>query len=281
MQRAIMFGAGGGGKRLYDIIRKRYDVIAITDNDSRKWGETFKDLIIDAPKDCLKKQDYDVVVVSSAPGLSNIVKQLNEYRIEDYRVITSYVSQPLESRMIFLKNVAMLMQDKNNNAAVAEAGVFQGDFAKYINEYFFGRKLYLFDTFEGFASKDIVFEENGGFSSAEASDYNNTNEEMVLAKMKYPNLCVVKKGYFPETAIGIDEEFCFVNLDMDLYQPTSEGLRWFSKRMVRGGIILVHDYFADNFRGVKIAVDEFVQDANNNLSLMPIGDGVSIAICGF
>ncbi|WP_312503624.1 TylF/MycF/NovP-related O-methyltransferase [Lacrimispora sp.] len=281
MQRAIMFGAGGGGKRLYDIIRKRYEVIAITDNDSRKWGETFKDLIIDAPKDCLKKQDYDVVVVSSAPGLSNIVKQLNEYSIEDYRVITSYVSQPLESRMIFLKNVAMLMQDKNNNAAVAEAGVFQGDFAKYINEYFFGRKLYLFDTFEGFASKDIVFEENGGFSSAEASDYNNTNEEMVLAKMKYPNLCVVKKGYFPETAIGIDEEFCFVNLDMDLYQPTSEGLRWFSKRMVRGGIILVHDYFADNFRGVKIAVDEFVQDANNNLSLMPIGDGVSIAICGF
>jgi hypothetical protein len=276
-----MFGAGGGGKRLYDIIRKRYDVIAITDNDSRKWGETFKDLIIDAPKDCLKKQDYDVVVVSSAPGLSNIVKQLNEYGIEDYRVITSYVSQPLESRMIFLKNVAMLMQDKNNNAAVAEAGVFQGDFAKYINEYFLGRKLYLFDTFEGFASKDIVFEENGGFSSAEASDYNNTNEEMVLAKMKYPNLCVVKKGYFPETAIGIDEEFCFVNLDMDLYQPTSEGLRWFSKRMVRGGIILVHDYFADNFRGVKIAVDEFVQDANNNLSLMPIGDGVSIAICGF
>ena len=37
----------------------------------------------------------------------------------------------------------------------AEAGVFEGDFAKWINQYFPDRKLYLFDTFEGFDMRDI------------------------------------------------------------------------------------------------------------------------------
>lgn len=100
--------------------------------------------------------------------------------------------------------------------------------------------------------------------------------------MKYPERCIFKAGYFPETASGIEEEFCFVNLDLDLYQPTLEGLRWFEDRMVSGGVILIHDYFADNFRGVRQAVDEYMRDRKRKeLHLMPIGDGISIAICGF
>jgi O-methyltransferase len=62
-----------------------------------------------------------------------------------------------------------------------------------------------------------------------------TNENFVLSKMPHPQKCVIKKGYFPETAQGLNETFCFVNLDMDLYQPTIEGLRFFYSRMTGGG----------------------------------------------
>ncbi len=67
-----------------------------------------------------------------------------------------------------------------------------------------------------------------------------------------------------------------------MYQPTIEGLRWFGERMVTGGVILIHDYFADNFRGVRQAVDEYMKNRKREeLRMMPIGDGISIAISGF
>ena len=101
-----------------------------------------------------------------------------------------------------------------------------------------------------------------------------------MNKMKFPQNCVIRQGFFPETAIGIEEKFCLVNLDMDLYRPTLMGLEWFKDKMVSSGCILIHDYFTDNFTGVKRAVEEFLAE-NNKLYKLPIGDGISIAIVGF
>lgn len=130
--------------------------------------------------------------------------------------------------------------------------------------------------------RDIGIEKDKQFSSAQESDYDNTNIEMVLQKMPFPSQCIIKSGYFPESAMGIEEKFCFVNMDLDLYRPTAGGLEWFENHMEAGGIILVHDYFTDDFKGVKQAVDEYIASKKNErLFLLPIGDGVSIAICGF
>lgn len=234
------------------------------------------------PEECLTQSVYDVIVLTSAPGRDSIIKQLCGYGIAENRIITSFIDQPLESRRIFLKNLSMLMKDLDREASVAEAGVFQGDFAKYMNQYFPDRKLYLFDTFEGFDEKDVALEESNDYSSAQTSDYNNTSQELVRQKMQYPEQCIFKAGYFPETATKVEERFCFVNLDLDLYQPTLEGLLWFENRMVKGSVILIHDYFADNFRGVRHAVDEYMSNRKKEeLHLMPIGDGISIAVCGF
>lgn len=140
----------------------------------------------------------------------------------------------------------------------------------------------MFDTFEGFEKQDIVIESQKGFSKAKIADYNNTSIELVMRKMKNPDKCEIRKGYFPETARGIEDKFFFVNLDLDLYQPTLSGLKWFEEHMVDGGVILIHDYFAENFTGVRQAVDTYIsQTDKKGLRLMPIGDGISIAIIGY
>ena len=46
--------------------------------------------------------------------------------------------------------------------------------------------------------------------------------------------------------------------------------------MVKGGVILVHDFFNNNYTGVRAAVNQFL--AKTSASAVPIGDGVSIAI---
>lgn len=47
--------------------------------------------------------------------------------------------------------------------------------------------------------------------------------------------------------------------------------------MSKNGIILVHDYFAENFKGPKVAVDRFVSE-NPQTKILPIGDGISIMV---
>lgn len=76
--------------------------------------------------------------------------------------------------------------------------------------------------------------------------------------MKYSENIIIKKGYFPETAQGIEDKFLYVNLDMDLYQPELEGLKFFWNRMVSGGLIMLHDYTHPQLPGVKRAVDDFI-----------------------
>lgn len=54
-------------------------------------------------------------------------------------------------------------------------------------------------------------------------------------------------------------------------------IKWF-----RGGVILVHDYFAENFKGPQQAVEEFMTDKKEDgIGAYPIGDGISILITGF
>lgn len=244
----------------------------------RYGGGSINSIQIYEVNECLKLE-YDKVVITSAPGLDSIKKQLDELGIEENMIDDSFVTAPLESRRVFLEKLALMQKDLDENVCVAEAGVFEGDFAKYINSYYSNRKLYLFDTFEGFNSKDIEKELN--MSEAKVGDYSNTSEDLVLSKMQYKDNCRIYKGYFPDTAKGINERFCFVNLDLDLYEPTYNGLVYFEDKMIKNGVILIHDYFADNFRGPKEAVDRFISEKKGKYSALPIGDGISVMLVGF
>ena len=89
---------------------------------------------------------------------------------------------------------------------------------------------------------------------------------------------VIKKGYFPSTMINVDEQFAFVNLDMDLYIPMLEGLKYFWSKMSPGGCILLHDYFSKDFERVQDAVRDFEKTIGKSVVKLPIGDDCSLAI---
>lgn len=155
---------------------------------------------------------------------------------------------------------------------MAELGVYRGDFAKKINEAFPDRKFYLFDTFEGFDERDVCREHSSGFSSG-TQNFSGTSINSVLRKMRNPANCVVKKGFFPETAKGLEEHFAFVSIDADLYEPIYEGLKYFYPRLSAGGYVFIHDYNNDSYRGAAKAVKKFC--AENRLSFVPLSD-----LCG-
>ncbi|HRP90567.1 MAG TPA: TylF/MycF/NovP-related O-methyltransferase [Edaphocola sp.] len=158
---------------------------------------------------------------------------------------------------------------------IAEVGVFRGDFAKRLNVLFPDKKLYLFDTFEGFSKDDVQFEKNNKYSSG-AQDFSGTNIELVRSKMKYPENCIFKKGRFPETAADLEDQFCFVSLDADLFLPIYSGLEYFYPRLSKGGYIFIHDFNNSGYSGARDAVIKFCNE--NNIGFVPIADSGGTAI---
>lgn len=178
-------------------------------------------------------------------------------------------------RLSTLELTAHEINDNNLQGNVAELGVYKGKFARYINQYFPDRKLYLFDTFQGFSEPDIKAEISNTYSTGK-QDFSNTSVENVLKIMPFPKQCIVKAGYFPDTAIGLEDEFVFVSIDADLYEPIYKGLQYFYPRLKKGGCIFVHDYNNDFYKGAKEAVKIFC--AENNITFLPLPDTAGTAV---
>jgi O-methyltransferase len=174
-----------------------------------------------------------------------------------------------------LELIANEIHDKNIAGAVAELGVYRGDFAKIINKAFPNKTLYLFDTFEGFDKRDIQTELENEFSTGE-QDFSQTSIEMVLGKMQNKQNCIVRKGFFPETTEGIDDNFSFVSIDVDLYEPMYKGLHYFYERLSNGGYIMLHDYNNKEYKGVKVALRKFSEE--KKVPYFPVCDPCGSAI---
>ncbi|MBL7765367.1 MAG: class I SAM-dependent methyltransferase [Chitinophagaceae bacterium] len=189
--------------------------------------------------------------------------QIDRERLFTIPLITNYI------RINNFELVASEIIEKNVLGNTAELGVYKGEFAKYINKAFPDRKLYLFDTFEGFNSKDIAIETNQSYSLGN-QNFSNTSINEVLNKMTTKSNCIVKKGWFPESLNNLEDTFCFVSIDADLYKPIYDGLEYFYPRLNKGGYIFVHDYNNDLYKGSKAAVRDYCQ--KENITYTPIAD---------
>ena len=189
-----------------------------------------------------------------------------------------------DPRVRWIKNFSIYADEEAMQGNVAECGVNRGEFAYFINKYFKQRRLYLFDTFEGFSQKDLEIENsfndrnfsNGKFNSANC--FIDNNLEITRRRMIYPDNVEIYRGHFPESARSITDTFCFVNLDMDLYKPMLDALRFFYPLTTKGGAIVMHDYFRSDLPGVKRAIKEFENIVDCQLAKAVIGDFCSIAI---
>ena len=158
--------------------------------------------------------------------------------------------------------------------AFAEVGVYLGASSKVIHGLCPERKMYLFDTFEGFPEQDLKGWETKCDMHWSPETF-RSSVELVKRNLGDTRNVYFRKGYFPDTAKGLeDERFAFVNLDVDLYKPTLSGLEFFYDRMNPGGYIFVHDYNnPEADRGVSKAVDLFFKDKIERIIEVPDAGG--------
>ena len=291
----MVWGAGNNGN-VYRKYIEQYtsdEFVGFVDNNYRSQGGV-------ASPSLLNKSSFDLLVVSNQyeKDRREIKEQLKQLAVDKNKVVFLFEDEELKTkvlssinridenkdmRVVWLKSFAHYVKYKKIPGNVAECGVNRGEFAYYINKIFPDKKLYLMDTFEGFSEKDLKVEQQiaderflkGKFNDIES--FKVANVDMVKKRMEYLHQCVFCVGYFPESVKNVDDVFCFVNLDTDLYQPILAGLEFFYPRMVDNGIILVHDYFNEELPGVEKAICDY-ENKHGRLQKFPIADYCSLAI---
>jgi O-methyltransferase len=140
--------------------------------------------------------------------------------------------------------------------ALAEVGVYRGETSRLIRALRPNRKLYLFDTFEGFPQSQLE-----AFQAGDVR-FQDTSIEAVRASVEEGDQVVIREGLVPETFAGLEQErFAFVLLDLDLHLPTLQSLEFFYPRISPGGYLIVHDYNSPESNwACKRAFDAFLQD---------------------
>lgn len=168
-----------------------------------------------------------------------------------------------------------LLEEGYIEGAVAELGVFRGNFSALINQKFPRRKLYLFDTFEGFEQEEIDKESRLGRCDEMFAQYHtDTSVERMLHNLPFPEQGIVCKGFFPKSVTEAAEKeiYAFVSIDVDFEDSIYEGLKFFYPRLSEGGVIFLHDYNSAFLGGVKAAVKRYEETLGFKLKGVPFAD---------
>lgn len=161
----------------------------------------------------------------------------------------------------------------------AECGVFEG-----AGSYLISRSLsslsgqprthFVFDSFQGLPSPsaaDGKFWQKGNLACS--FERARSNLELLNNISWHPGWIPQR---FPDVA---DKKFAFVHIDVDLYEPTRDSIRFFYPRVNTGGIIVCDDYGFLTCPGATKAIDEFLADKSEKMIYLPCGGGFFIKGC--
>jgi O-methyltransferase len=160
----------------------------------------------------------------------------------------------------------------------AECGVYKGC-SSYIMLHAnakspFERDHHIFDSFEGLsqpADCDGTFWTSNDLSVSQSTVENN------LADFDRVHFY---KAWIPQRFIDVaTKTFAFVHVDVDLYEPTLESIRFFYDKMNPGGIFVCDDYGFKTCPGATLAVQEFLASKPEKMISLAGGGGFFIKGC--
>ena len=178
-----------------------------------------------------------------------------------------------ELRFFSLMQLIKRALESNLEGNIAECGCFKGHssyiISSLIQEINPRKQFFIFDSFAGLSDKHLDLDRP-------APTYELSNEEIRLESGRFSctleevqknlaefNFIKYFKGWVPERFKEVSEhEFCFVHIDVDLYQPTYDALDFFFPRLVKGGIIVIDDYGSSLYKGATRAVDDFLSKSS-------------------
>lgn len=248
------------------------ELIAYADNNFVNLSDTLDGIKIISPKEVYGLKPNKIIISVLNKEAAELIKEqlISEGINKNVILNINEIRDLLDVRLSTIRLLAEEIKSKNIDGCIAELGVYKGYIARELNTLFKDRKLYLFDTFEGFDDRDLRTENKYQKSKSKYGKFSDTSLEDVKRVLPYPEQALFYKGYFPDSVFGLEEKFALVSLDADLYLPTYNGLKYFYPRLSNGGYILLHDYNSIQFPNVKKAVQDFSKESD--IKIIPLCD---------
>jgi hypothetical protein len=161
----------------------------------------------------------------------------------------------------------------------AECGVFQGAGSYLICKANQSsrtrlRTHFLFDSFEGLSRPAVV--DGGAWAKGNLA----CGLDTAKANLREYDRLSWHAGWIPTRFGDVqDRTFSLVHIDVDLFEPTRDSLRFFFPRMSQGGIIVCDDYGFTTCPGATKAVDDYLVDRAEQMVALPCGGGFLIKGC--
>jgi O-methyltransferase len=160
----------------------------------------------------------------------------------------------------------------------AECGVYKGASSWLIAEA--NRKNgggrarvhHVFDSFEGLSDpgdNDLPYWSRGALACG--------LDEVQSSLAEFGDSVKFYRGWIPSRFSEVQgESFCFVHIDVDLYEPTRDSIAFFYDRLVLGGVLVCDDYGFGTCPGATRACDEHLADKPEKMIALPDGGGFFI-----
>lgn len=169
-------------------------------------------------------------------------------------------------RFYSLISIVNSILSNNKVGDFVELGCWNGTSAKIISSLIKKNKkninFYIFDSFKGLSK----------LKNQDKSEYvikNNFigNYKFVKEKLKNFKFIKIFAGWIPEKFYKIkNKKFSLVHIDLGLYEPTLQSLKFFYPRLKKGGVIISNVYNSKVFPGESKAWDQFFK--KNKYSFM-------------
>lgn len=153
---------------------------------------------------------------------------------------------------------------------IVECGVYNGDSLCAITSALPGRRVWAYDSFEGFPPGNPLHDDPVALGLAGAVVGHPSQVARQLHGLA--GELQIRAGWFAETfLLPLPERIALLSVDCDLYDSVLLTLRTMANRVVSGGIITVDDWTC--FEGCRAAVYDWVIESGERPLLTTFGTG--------
>ena len=177
---------------------------------------------------------YKILISKIRYTLNKMLNNFQKFPTYGFRYQKELISTEDPIRYTSVGLAIQTIKRDGIRGSFAEVGVYKGHTSRIIHLLAPKKKLFLFDTFEGFPK-----------TQRDDSDERFQDTTTSILKKNIGDLenIVIRKGIFPISSKGLENEnFAFVMIDLDKYEPTLKALSYFYPKIQSGGYIFIHDY---------------------------------------
>ena len=211
-------------------------------------------------------------------GNKNLTWHKDREFLDIYQELTKVDTEKkrIPERKFVLHSIAKSL--KNIDGDIVECGVFRGHssylmlYANRDNE----KMFHGFDSFEGLSQPEEKDRVKNSYSYKWKQHDLSTPEKAATSNLKmFKNRVNLYKGWIPERFEEVsNKKFSIVHIDVDLYQPTLDSIKFFWKKINKGGVLVCDDYGFETCPGAKKAMDDFFKLQNISVIHLTTGQGI-------